>query len=130
MTAIPKLLIAGGRDFDDYAALRVAALKAATGILSEENGFELVVVSGTCDGADKLGERWAAECNYTVTRMPADWTKHGKAAGPIRNREMAKVATHALVFWDGKSRGTKNMIDELHKVGTEPCVVTYSKEGK
>lgn len=42
---------------------------------------------------------------------PADWKKYGSSAGYIRNDEMAKYADCLIAFWDGKSKGTKHMID-------------------
>ena len=76
-----------------------------------------LVVSGTASGADQYGEIWARACGLSVDRYPADWTKHGKAAGPIRNRLMAENADALVAVWDGKSRGTRNMIDEARKRG-------------
>ena len=54
------------------------------------------------EGARKTRER---------AEFPADWERHGKAAGYIRNREMAQNADALVAFWDGESRGTKSMID-------------------
>ena len=68
------------------------------------------MVSGGAKGADTYGEALAALLGLPVARYLPDWGKHGKRAGPIRNREMAKNADALLCAWDGKSRGTKNMI--------------------
>lgn len=48
--------------------------------------------------------------NITYKIFEANWKEFGKAAGPIRNEQMAKYGTHLLAFWDLKSKGTKNMI--------------------
>ena len=56
---------------------------------------------------------------------PADWDKHGKAAGPIRNAEMAEVADALIAFWDGQSRETKSMIDLARKKGLQVAIVRY-----
>ena len=56
---------------------------------------------------------------------PADWDKHGKAAGPIRNAEMAEVADALIAFWDGQSRGTANMISLAKSKGLSVAVVRY-----
>lgn len=61
-------------------------------------------------GADYLGELYAKTRGIQLNRFPADWGKHGKAAGPIRNKEMAEYATHLVAFPSKTSRGTKNMI--------------------
>lgn len=100
-----RLLIAGSRGFEDYALL----VKKLARILGEVRPD--VVVSGGARGADRLGERWAKERGIAVRRFPADWERLGKRAGYVRNEEMAEDATHLVAFWDGKSRGTKHMID-------------------
>ena len=73
------------------------------------------VVSGCAAGADTLGIYWAKMNKKPVKKFPADWLKHGKSAGPIRNRQMAEYADALVALWDGRSRGTKNMIDEAMK---------------
>jgi hypothetical protein len=55
----------------------------------------------------------------------ADWDKHGKAAGPIRNQQMAQEADGLIAFWDGKSRGTKDMIQKALNYGLETHVYRY-----
>lgn len=57
--------------------------------------------------------------------FPADWNKHGKAAGPILNAEMAEVADALIAFWDGKSRGTANMIQLAKDKGLKVAIVYY-----
>lgn len=58
---------------------------------------------------------YAKEHGLPCFKYSADWDTHGKAAGHIRNAEMRKVQTHLLVFWDGESRGTKEMIENSMK---------------
>lgn len=69
-------------------------------------------------GADLLGERYANEKGYKVSRFPADWSSFGKSAGFVRNEEMAQNADALVAFWNGKSRGTQHMIKtaERHKL--------------
>lgn len=100
-----KVIVAGSRDFDDYESLKTYC----DYILG--NLTDIEIVSGTARGADKLGERYAEERGFPVTKFPADWNKHGKKAGPIRNEQMADYADALIAFWDGESRGTKHMID-------------------
>lgn len=103
-----KLIIAGSRDFDNYDLL---ADKLDTFLGGGKSEFyPLEVVSGGARGADRLGERWADEAGCTVKRFLADWETHGKAAGIMRNIEMAQYADALLAFWDGKSKGTRHMI--------------------
>lgn len=56
------------------------------------------VVSGKATGADTNGEYWAYHNNIPVISKPADWKTHGKAAGPIRNGEMAQIADTAIII--------------------------------
>jgi hypothetical protein len=75
------------------------------------------VVSGGAKGVDALGERYAVEMNLPLHIYEADWEQHGRAAGPIRNRKMAENADALIAIWDGKSKGTKNMIETAEKKG-------------
>ena len=115
-----KLIIAGGRDFDDLHKLHEV-------IAAEFNIKDIKeVISGGADGADLLGELWAETHQIPIRIFQADWKKHGKAAGPIRNAEMAIYADEAVVFWDGESRGSKNMIENMKKLNKSVTVSLYS----
>lgn len=100
-----KLIIAGGRDYqlqdNDYKKLNELA---SVFLITE-------VVSGGCSGVDKCGEAWAALKDIKVTRFPANWQVHGKAAGPIRNKQMAEYADMLITFKGGV--GTQNMIRQV-----------------
>lgn len=75
------------------------------------------VVSGMARGVDSLAVRWASANNIPVMPFPANWDEYKKAAGPIRNKQMADYADELLAVWDGESRGTKNMIDQMNSLG-------------
>ena len=83
-------------------------------------------------GADQLGERLAEEYNLNLLRMPANWDLYGKRAGYLRNSDMAMYAAKEngvlVTFWDGKSRGTKHMIDLAHKHELAVHVVNFEKK--
>lgn len=122
MKAQYKVIIAGGRTFNDYDLME----KSCDYYLQNKlNNCEVIVVSGHASGADSLGERYAQECGLECELHPADWHAHGRAAGPIRNAQMADVANALIAFWDGKSRGTKNMIDTATKRGLQVAVIRY-----
>ena len=105
---IYKIIIAGGRDFMDYNLLKEKTNK----ILQEKRvSHKIVIISGCARGADTLGLRYASENTFDVEEYPADWDKYGKKAGYVRNVEMAENADALIAFWDGKSKGTKHMID-------------------
>lgn len=114
-----RLIVAGGRDFNNYDVL-----KEETRSIVDNNDF-VEVVCGMARGADTLGEKWAKECGYPIKYFPANWDLYGKSAGYIRNEEMAKYATHLIAFWDGKSRGTKHMIDLARKHKLYVKVINY-----
>lgn len=99
-----RIIIAGSRTLTEQDVRK--ALHNCSWI-----GFATAVVSGTARGADEYGEKWAKINNVEIARFPADWTKHGKRAGPLRNKTMAENAEGLIAVWDGNSRGTLNMID-------------------
>lgn len=104
-----KTIIAGSRDgftYDDVC--KAVELSGFEGMITE-------VVSGTARGPDLFGEKWARENDRAIQRFPADWENKGRAAGHIRNAEMAKYADAAIILWDGKSRGTSGMIKLAEK---------------
>lgn len=102
-------IIAGTRNLCD-PDLIYDAIKACGWVPTE-------VVSGGCHGVDQAGEEWARAHGVPVRVFPANWSLHGRAAGPMRNRTMAGYAEALLAIWDGTSRGTKNMIDEAKTSG-------------
>ena len=116
-----KVVVAGCRDFADYELLK----EKCDFYLQNKKPEIIVIVSGHASGADTLGERYAQERGYETEVYPADWKTNGRAAGPIRNAQMAAVADALIAFWDGKSRGTKNMIDTATKRGLQVAVVIY-----
>ena len=114
-----KVIIAGGRDFDNYPHLaRVMNYYNQMGDITE-------IVVGMALGADSHGEYWARCTGIPVTEFPAEWGKYGNRAGPVRNKEMADYADSLIVFWDGKSRGTKNMITTMEKLQKPNVVFGY-----
>jgi hypothetical protein len=100
-----RLIIAGSRNFNDYETLKSVCDRAI-----EHIDVQIKIISGTARGADQLGERYATERNFPLKKFPANWEEHGKKAGYLRNLEMARYASHAIIFWDGQSKGTESMI--------------------
>ncbi len=107
-----RIIIAGGRDFNNYDALKEHVDRCINNVREQYGMIEIVIVSGRAKGTDILGERYAREKGYKVKEFSADWQKNKKAAGPIRNKQMAEYADALIAFWDGKSKGTKNMIEQ------------------
>jgi predicted Rossmann fold nucleotide-binding protein DprA/Smf involved in DNA uptake len=114
-----KTVIAGSRTITDKPRF----LKAIAGFPEITS-----VVCGMAPGVDALGLAWALDRGLPVERYPADWKAHGRAAGPIRNRQMALVADMAVVFWDGESRGSLNMIEEMRLLGKPVSVIRFDRD--
>lgn len=114
-----KVIIAGGREFNNYELLK----RKCDSILSKTDSPE--IVSGKVKGADSLGELYAKENKLKVHEFSANWNMHGRAAGPIRNEEMGKFSDSLIAFWDGKSKGTKHMIDYMKSLGKPVRIVYY-----
>ena len=137
-----RIIIAGGRDFNNYDLMnksiddvltKLSIKNLSTGLGKSPAGYlhNVQFISGTARGADTLGETIVAERGWRVLLFPADWDTYGKRAGYIRNEQMAKFAVSdesygvLIAFWDGKSRGTKHMIDLAEKHGLEIFIISY-----
>lgn len=101
-----KVIIAGSRDIREpikvHDAIAAAVIKIP--IITE-------VVCGEAEGVDKIGKAWAKAANIPIKSFPADWKTWGKVAGFKRNRDMADYADALIAVWDGKSKGTHDMIE-------------------
>lgn len=113
------VIIAGTRTFANYQLL---CEKCDLFFSSKK---PTAIICGEARGADSLGKYYAKEHGIPVESFPADWEKHGKKAGYIRNKEMAEHADALIAFWDGESRGTKNMIDLARQYKIPYRIVRY-----
>jgi hypothetical protein len=114
-----KVIVAGGRLFNNYSLLK----EKLDNLLS--NKINIEIVSGMAKGADKLGERYAKEKNLGLKYFPAQWDKIGNTAGYVRNIEMAEYADACVCFWDGKSFGTRHMIETAKKHNLKLRIIHY-----
>ena len=117
-----KIVVAGGREFSDYELLKI---KMDSFIKTKSLTHKIVIISGTAKGADMMGETYADDRQLNVMKFPAQWELHGKSAGYKRNLHMSTVADAVVVFWDGKSKGSKHMIDISKAAGLPIRVVKY-----
>lgn len=109
-----KIIIAGSRN----AFINDDLPKAI-----ELSGFAISeVVCGGCRGPDTAGEVWAHANRIPCVLFYAEWNRLGKRAGLVRNIAMADYSDGLIAFWDGKSAGTKHMIDAMKKRGKPVCV--------
>lgn len=118
-----KLIVAGGRDFNDYQLLSQCIMDIA---LVEYPDRAISIVSGMAKGADSLGYMFAVENNVRKYIFPANWNQYGKRAGMLRNKEMGNFSDVLLAFWDGQSRGTQQMIQFMGSLNKPVHIVRYN----
>ena len=115
-----RIIVAGGRKFDDYSKV----CNVLDEILKGEDLSKVEIISGRAIGTDRLGEQYAIEHGIKLITFEAEWFKLGRRAGIIRNGQMADYCSKdpekrclLVAFWNGSSRGTKNMIDQATSMG-------------
>ncbi len=97
-----KIAIVGSRDFRNFDMVNTYVNSLPD---------DTVIVSGGARGVDTCAEIAAKKRGLRTIIHPADWNKHGKKAGFLRNSDIVNDADKVVAFWDGKSRGTKHSID-------------------
>lgn len=122
-----RVLICGDRDWTN----RELILKTLRDV-QQTYGVE-VVIEGEAQGADTIGRLAADVIGIPVLRYPADWRRHGKAAGPIRNVQMLKEGKPTLVLafhnYIENSKGTKHMVTIAQKAGVPTRIITERTDG-
>ena len=114
-----KVLICGGRDFDDQHVVDLVL-----DWLHKSKPFDQVI-EGEAAGADTCARVWAEKNGVAVDPHPADWDKYGKAAAPMRNREMIDLIPDLVVAFPG-GQGTRNVVSLAHG-GNIPCITMNEK---
>ena len=119
------ILVTGSRKWSDADAIRNALAPIV------QRSSDVVVIHGDAPGADKLAGEWAREFSANEVAMPAQWRKHGNAAGAIRNGEMVKVRVtlrecgyecHVLAFPLPGSVGTWDCVAQAKRAAFKPVV--------
>lgn len=106
-----KILVCGGRNFDDYQLLDAALCEL-------DNSVRIgAIVHGGAAGADSLAGKWAKEHNIPVIVYKANWKKHGRSAGPRRNQQMLDEEEPYLVLAFPGGLGTAHMVSIAEKAG-------------
>lgn len=105
-----KVIIAGSRGITNIQSVIDALVNADIQVHEVSE-----IVSGGANGVDTLGEELAEMHCIDIIKFPAEWDKYGKSAGYKRNYIMGKYADNLVAVWDGKSKGTKHMIDIMDK---------------
>ena len=99
-----RVLVCGGRDFGDQAMLG-----HALDTLHKQQDIS-VIIEGDARGADRMAGHWARKNYIADSKFPADWDKHGKSAGSIRNHQMLEQGKPDLVVAFPGGRGTRHMV--------------------
>lgn len=102
-----RVIIAGSRTFSGMPLIEKA--------IKESHFAITTLISGHALGIDREGEYWAHFHNVPIEIFEPDWETYGRRAGIIRNETMAKNADALIAIWDGKSKGTKHMIEMAEK---------------
>lgn len=112
-----RYLICGDRNWSDYEAVWAVV---------ESLPDDSVVIEGAARGADSMAALAASERGLTLDIYPADWDRHGRAAGPVRNMQMLNSGKPDVVIWFhnnlAASKGTRHMVNAARAAG----IPTYS----
>ena len=114
-----KVIVSGTRDLPDAAE----RLERVMAYVRERYGvIPTRIIHGASGNVDWAADAWAKARGLGVTKYLADWTKYGKAAGPIRNGHMADDGDYLVALWDGKSRGTGDMMRRMDDRRKPYCI--------
>ena len=102
--------VTGGRDFGDIERVRR--------VLYNLDPKPTLLIHGAASGADVLAAQVAAELGIPTEAHPADWERHKRAAGPIRNAEMVARRPDLLLAFPG-GKGTANMTRQAIAAGIQ-----------
>lgn len=128
---IPALvLVAGGRDFGCWkrdGKLVVSkrerdfiydVMNAICGYGADGEPLPIILMHGACPtGVDLVVDKWAERNLIPVKRFPADWDKHGKAAGPIRNQQMVDKGPSYMIAFPSSGTGTRDCARRADEAG-------------
>lgn len=115
-----KVIICGSRDWYDIMIIRRRLMKL------QDQFPDAIIIEGGCDGADLVARRVAKSIGLDLVEFPANWTRYGKSAGPIRNIKMLDTKPQLVIaFHDDleNSKGTKHIVDEARKRRIEVEVI-------
>lgn len=114
-----RVLVCGGRDFDDRSAMARALRRFKPTTPTDDDLAEHVIITGGASGADELAAQYAEVFGIRLRVYPADWRTHGRAAGPIRNQRMLDEGKPDLVIAFPGGRGTADMVRRARAAGVK-----------
>lgn len=103
-----RIIVCGGRDYDDA--------ETVTAVIMALHPDVVTIVHGDAPGADSLARMVGTGLGFEVEHHPADWKRHGKAAGPIRNQQMLDAGADLVIAFPG-GRGTADMVKRAKGAG-------------
>jgi hypothetical protein len=96
-----RIIVTGGRDFDDYDRVFWALLRYV--------GKNPTIVHGDAAGADTLAKHAARALGLPCEAHKANWKEHGPMAGGIRNAQMIDAGADGVLAFPG-GKGTRNCV--------------------
>jgi hypothetical protein len=114
-----RVLVCGGRNFSDYSFLSSVLTNIHTTTKITR------IIQGEAPGADTLARQWANEHNILIIGFPADWNTYGRAAGPIRNKQMLDEGKPDVVIAFPGNKGTRNMVAQAVTHPSQPTILDY-----
>lgn len=118
-----KVVICGSREYNDYETIKKVLDKLLEGMQIS------CLISGGCRGVDTLVKKYCIDRKIIHMEVNAQWKFFGRAAGPQRNAQMAKLGTSTFGFWDGESRGTYDMLKKARDAKHEYVKYYHIKKG-
>ena len=109
-----KLLIAGSRSITDFDFTKYIPPET-----------ELIICGGA-KGIDTAAENFADKKKISKLVLRPNYSLYGKAVPLKRNEVMVNLAERVLIIWDGKSKGTKSMLDFAEKLGKEVILINIT----
>ncbi|EKS37803.1 SLOG family protein [Afipia clevelandensis] len=113
-----RVLVCGGRHFND-----ALTLGSWLGGIHKQQGISLLIEGGA-PGADFMARKFAEWQGIPTKTFEADWDRHGRAAGPIRNKQMLDDGKPDLVVAFEGGQGTKNMVSQAVEAGVRVILAT------
>jgi hypothetical protein len=118
--------VVGSRSFHDYEKLKEVLDREIKNARMYKEDRNIRIVSGGARGADTLARRYAySREDVEYTEHKPDWKQYGRKAGIIRNFEVIKSSAKLVAFWNGKSKGTKHVIQAARHVGKNVKVIGF-----
>ncbi len=115
-----KLAVVGSRDFSDLSMVEK--------VLTVDVNRITEIVSGGARGVDTAAAAFAEKQGIKIKVFLPDWDKFGRAAGPIRNKQIVEYCDEIIAFWDGKSPGTKSSLMLARNLEKNTTVIMEEKK--